>query len=142
MSESVTPTPEKQTAEEKTAATAGAAVAETKAAPEAPAEPIEKPFCPDILISCTSRFTRKAWNILLGMLNGDQTQLTTVPLRAKLTAKSPEGAAELHQTLMKEKGVTEIKLVGKEIAVVATFADIQSVIKNPQTAMLDATLAQ
>jgi hypothetical protein len=32
--------------------------------------------------------------------------------------------------------------VGKEIAVVATFADIQSVIKNPQTTMLDASLAQ
>lgn len=137
MSESAT-TSEKPAEKAEGAATA----VEAKTVAAAPEAPVEKPFCPDVLISCTARFTRKAWDIFLKLQKQDINLLTTVPLRAKLTARTSEGAAEMHQILMKEKGVTEIKLQGKDILVVATFADIQSVIKHPQSHMLDASLAQ
>jgi hypothetical protein len=143
------PAPAKPAPTTETAAAAKpAAATEAKAAPAGgatpaaePAAPVEKPFCPDVLISCTARFTRKAWDIFLKLQKEDINLLTTVPLRAVLTARSSEGASEIHQVLMKEKGVTEIKLSGKTITTVATFADIQQVIKHPQTHMLDASLA-
>ncbi len=100
---------------------------------EAPAE--EKPFTTDVLQSCTSRFTRKAWNIYLNYQK-DLNKIRTVPVRATLEVRSPEVAEELHKTLQ-EQGVQELSRQGKTLSMTTTFETIQTVIKHPETKMLD-----
>jgi hypothetical protein len=110
----------------------------------APSEPAAeaKPFNPDVLLTCTSRFTRSSWDLLLSYVRTDVEQMRTVPLKATLTARTGEGAKEIQQILMKESGVTEIQAHGTTIKAIATFAALQSVIKNPQTAMLEVIPAE
>lgn len=128
MSEA-TSTPEKPAAPEAAQA----------AAPEAPEV---KPFNPDVLISCTARFTRKSWDLFLKYRKENLELMRTVPLRTRLTARTPQGAQEIQQILMKENGVTEIKATGKVVDAIATFEALQSVIKHPQSHMCEVTPAQ
>ncbi|MBY0402676.1 MAG: hypothetical protein K2X66_02170 [Cyanobacteria bacterium] len=128
--------------------TAAGATSTPPVTPEAtaaavPPKPIEPPpplpFNADILTSCTARFTRKAWDILLKLQKENLDLLKTVPLRITLKARSPKGATDIHHHLMKSSGVTEIQVKGDTIYAVATFEDIQTVIKNPESLMCDAT---
>lgn len=100
-------------------------------------KPAEPPFTTDVLTSCTSRFTRKAWDIFLAY-KSDLELIQKCPIRAKLTAHTEEGAKEIAEILKNEGHQTQLTLRGKEIELTAPFAIIQLVIKRPQTAKFDA----
>lgn len=121
--------------EVKTEATpvATTAVADKPATPAAPAEPV---FNTDILRSCTTRLTRKAWNLFLEYTE-DINKIRTVPIRATLEAASLNDAEALHRLLL-EDGVKEISRKDKVISMTTTFEVIQKVIKLPASKMLDA----
>ena len=106
--------------------------AEKPAAPEAP---VEAPFNVDDLLSCTSRFTHKAWHLFYTHRK-DLDFIRQVPVRATLEAASTNGAEELHKILV-EAGVQEISRRDRTLHFTATFEDIQKVIRNKETATLD-----
>jgi len=122
---------EAKPAEAKPAA-AATATAEKPAAPAAPAEPA---FSVDVLLSCTARFTHKAWYIFYDNQK-DLTFIRETPVRGTLDARTAAGAEELHK-LLTEAGVTEISRQDKTLSFTATFETIQKVIKHPQSYMLD-----
>jgi hypothetical protein len=109
------------------------ATAEKPAAPAAPAEP---PFTVDELISCTSRFTNKAWYLFYNNQK-DMEFIRKTPIRATLEARTKNGAEEL-QKLLTDAGVKEMSRNEKTLSFTATFETIQTVIKHPETYMLDA----
>ena len=112
---------------------APAAVAEKPAAPEPPKEP---PFTIDALIQSTTRFTRKAWNIVLSMRN-DLNAMKTAPMRFTLEATTAQAAEALQHELV-EAGVKEISRNGQVISMSTTFEVLQKVIKRPEVHMVDA----
>jgi hypothetical protein len=103
---------------------------------EKPADaPEEKPFNTDVLQQCTARMTHQAWGVYLNMKT-DLTAIQTVPVRAALKARSKDGAQAI-AGLLKEAGVTLITAKDLRLEFTATFAQIQTVIKHPQTHLLD-----
>lgn len=139
-----TPTGEKPAAEKPAPGAKVAPAADKPAAPATdkpaaaakPAEPAEPVFNVDELISCTARFTHKAWHLFYTN-RADMTFIRETPVRARLEARTAAGAEELHK-LLTEAGVTEISRNDKVLSFTATFETIQKVIKLPQTYMLDA----
>lgn len=114
-----------------------AAAAPSPAKEEPPKEaPKEAPFTTDVLQNCTSRFTRKAWDIYLDYQK-DMTLIRTKPVRATLTARTANGAEEI-QKLLSEAGVQEMSRADKTLSFTATFEQIQAVIKYPETHHFDA----
>lgn len=109
----------------------------TTAVAEKPDKEEEKPVNTDVFQSCTSRVTRKAWNIFLEYNAGDKSRFRTEPVRATLECHSENGAEELTKQLQ-EAGVSEISRDGKVISMTATLEQIQIVIKLPEAKMLDA----
>lgn len=105
-------------------------------APKAPEAPKEPPFTVDVLTSCTTRYTRKAWNLFLSY-RADLEKIRTAPIRATLEARTLNGAEALHRQLL-EAGVKEISRKDKVVSLTTTFEIIQLVIKNPETAHFDA----
>jgi len=105
------------------------------AAAPAPAAAAEPAFNVDVLLSCTARFTHKAWGLFYSnRQNMDYIRRT--PVSALLTARSDEGAAELAKTL-NEAGVATCARQGKTLQFTGTFEQIQTVIKQPETYLLD-----
>lgn len=102
---------------------------------EKPAAPAEPPFSVDALTNCTTRFTRKAWNIFLAYKE-DLNKIRTQPVRATLEAQTHNGAEELHRLLM-EAGVHEISRKDKVISMTTTFEILQTVVKHAEVAMVD-----
>jgi hypothetical protein len=97
----------------------------------------EKPFNLDLLQSCTARMTHQCWQTYLSMKN-DLLGMQTRPVRATLTARSDKGLDEL-QGLLVEAGVTaKTRRDTKTLDFTATFAQIQRIIKHPQTHTIDA----
>ncbi|MBX2860356.1 MAG: hypothetical protein KTR14_03920 [Vampirovibrio sp.] len=117
------------------------ATTETKPAEETPGEekktPEEKPFNTDVLQSCTARFSRKAWDLYLGM-KADHQALQNDAIRCRLTATSPEAVKVIEKALKEDGGVNEMTVKGNDIELTTTFAVIQQVIKRPETAGFDA----
>lgn len=109
------------------------ATAEKPAAPAAPAEP---PFTVDVLLNCTARYTHKAWYLFYNNRK-DMTFIRETPVRATLEARTTSGAEELHK-LLADAGVTSISRQDKVLSFTATFEQIQTVLKHPQSFMLDA----
>lgn len=116
-----------------------AATAEKPAAPEkapAPEKPAEPPFTTDFLQSSTARFTHKAW--YLYHKNRQNTAfIRETPVRATLQARSVAGAEELKKLLM-EAGVRQISQSELVLSLTGTFEMIQTVIRHPQTYLVDA----
>jgi hypothetical protein len=103
---------------------------------EAPEKPAEPPFTTDFLQSSTSRFTHKAWHLYHNSRN-DMVFLRETPVRATLQARSVAGAEELKKLLM-EAGVRQISQSENVLSLTGTFEMIQTVIRHPQTHLLDA----
>jgi hypothetical protein len=103
---------------------------------EKPAAPPEPPFCVDELLNCTARMTHKAWHLFYSNRT-DMDFIRKTPLRATLDARTTAGAEELHK-LLADAGVTSISRQDKTLSFTATFEQIQTVIKHPQSHMLDA----
>ncbi|HEY9687804.1 MAG TPA: hypothetical protein V6C52_12590 [Coleofasciculaceae cyanobacterium] len=122
---------DKPTVEEKPAAPAA-----TSEKPEPPAAPAEPPFTVDDLLSCTARYTHKAWHLFYSNRK-DMDFIRKTPVRATLEARTAAGAEEL-QKLLVEAGVQEISRNNKVLSFTATFEAIQTVIRLPQTYRLDA----
>lgn len=89
-------------------------------------------FNADILQTCTARFDRDGWDLFLS-LREDLDALQTTPLRATLTARTPQGAETLYNTLATEAGVVSIARQDRELTFTGTFAQIQTVIRHPET---------
>jgi hypothetical protein len=138
MSDISSPQPEAKPADKPAAEKPAATAVEKPAAekPAAPAAPAEPPFTVDELISCTSRFTHKAWYLFYNNRQ-DMDFIRKTPVRATLEARTTAGAEEL-QKLLTDAGVKEISRNEKTLSFTATFEAIQTVIKHPQSYMLDA----
>jgi hypothetical protein len=109
----------------------------TPAAEAAPEAPVEKPFTLDLLQSCTARMTHQCWRTY-SAIKTDLTALQTVPLRASLLARTAKGLADI-KALLADAGVaTMTPQDDKTVTFNATFAQIQTVIKHPQTHTVDA----
>jgi hypothetical protein len=108
--------------------------ATAKAAP--PAEAAKPAFNTDQLQSSTSRFTNQAWRLYHNNRK-DLTFLQEAPIRASLNARTIEGGEEL-EGLLREAGVKEMSRKGNTLAFTGTFALIQTIIRHPQTLLLDA----
>lgn len=89
-------------------------------------------FNADILQTCTARFDRDGWDLYLS-LREDLDALQTTPLRVTLTACSPQGAETLYNTLAQEANVVSIARKDRDITFTGTFAQIQTVIRHPET---------
>ena len=99
--------------------------------------PVEKPFNLDLLQSCTSRMTPQCWQTYLTM-KSDFGVMQAHPVRATLTTRNDKGMEEVAAMLM-DAGVThQTRRDAKTLDFTATFAQIQTVIKHPQTLLLDA----
>jgi len=118
----VTQTPEKPEAAKPEAAK-----------PEAPKEP---PFNTDILEACTSRFTRKAYNLYL-TYRADKDKIENTPVRFSLEARTADAAEEIHKQLL-EAGVVEISRQERTVSMTTTFRVLEKVIRHPQTCMVNA----
>jgi hypothetical protein len=103
---------------------------------EKPAAPAEPPFTVDDLLSCTSRFTHKAWYLFYNNQK-DLEFIRNTPVRATLEARTTSGAEEIRDLLL-QAGVKELSLNNKTLSFTGTFEAIQTVIKHPQTYQLDA----
>jgi hypothetical protein len=109
---------------------------ETAEAPKAP--PAPPPFNVDILTSCTARYSRRAWDLFLTYrAEKSLDKMQHLPIRAMLKALSSKGLEEL-VTILKAAGVSPISIEGPKAEFTATFAQIQTVIKHPQTLEFDA----
>lgn len=114
-----------------------AAVSAEKPAVAIAEAPAEKPFTIDLLQSCTARMTHQCWRTYLS-LKDDLNAIKTVPLRASLIARSEKGLAEII-AMLEDVDVTAKTLRDKHaVDFTATFAQIQTVIKHPQTHTVDA----
>lgn len=109
-----------------------ASVAATVEKPTAPAEP---PFTTDDLQSSTARFTHKAWYIYYNHRK-DMTFIRETDLRATLEARTTAGAEEL-QKLLTEAGAKAVSRMDKLISFTATLEIIQTIIKHPETFLVD-----
>lgn len=118
------------------AATAEKSSAASKSVEATPEKPAEPPFNTDVLQSCTARFTHKAWYLYYNNRQ-DLSFLRQAPIRATLTARTPQGAQEL-QDLLIEAGVREISRADVVLSLTATFEILQKVIRHPQVLLLDA----
>lgn len=118
----------------------GAAEKKAVAVAEKPAEkaPEEKPVNSDIFTSCTSRITRRAWNIFLEYNTKDLEPFKNRPVRGRLTASSAKAAQEFHKILVEEGGVREITTHDNVVEFTAPLATVQLVIKHPDARMFDA----
>jgi hypothetical protein len=116
----------------ETKASEAAAAAATAEKPAAPAEP---PFNVDELLNCTARMTHKAWHLFYGNRK-DMDFIRKVPVRASLEARTVAGAEEMHKILV-DAGVTTISRSDKVLSFTGTYEQIQTVIKHPQSFMLD-----
>ena len=119
-----TPSTENKPAEAAAAATA-----------EKPAPPPEPPFNVDELLNCTARMTHKAWHLFYTNRK-DMEFIRKQPVRATLEARTTAGAEELQQKLI-DAGVSSISRNDKVLSFTATYEQIQTVIKQPQSYMLD-----
>ena len=119
-----TPSTENKPAEATAAATA-----------EKPAPPPEPPFNVDELLNCTARMTHKAWHLFYTNRK-DMEFIRKQPVRATLEARTTAGAEELQQKLI-DAGVSSISRNDKVLSFTATYEQIQTVIKQPQSYMLD-----
>jgi hypothetical protein len=109
----------------------------TTAVAEKPAEPVEKPFNLDLLQSCTARMTHQCWRTYLA-LKDDLAAMQSVLIRATLNARTEKGLQEI-VAMLQDVGVTARTQSDKcTLDFTATFAQIQTVIKHPQTHTLDA----
>jgi hypothetical protein len=124
---SETPQPEKPENVAQSAATATA---------EKPAAPVEPPFSTDDLQSSTARFTHKAWYLYYNNRK-DMKFIREAEVRATLEARSTSGAEEL-QKLLLEAGATGLSRMDKLLSFTATFEIIQTVIRHPETGIVDA----
>lgn len=106
-----------------------------EAVAEKPAPPAEPPFSVDELLNCTARMTHKAWYLFYNNRK-NMDFIRQAPLRATLEARSTAGAEELHKRLM-DAGVTSISRQAQLLSFTATFETIQTVIKHPESHMLD-----
>lgn len=111
-------------------------VAAAAATAEKPATPAEPPFTTDELQSSTARFTHKAWALYYSNRK-DMTFIRETDVRATLEARTTAGAEEIHK-LLTEAGAKNLSRTDKLLAFIATFETIQTVIKNPETFLLDA----
>jgi len=116
----------------ETKATETAAAAATAEKPAAPAEP---PFTVDELLNCTARMTHKAWHLFYKNRK-DMDFIRTVPVRASLEARTAAGAEEL-QKMLTDAGVSSLSRKDKVLSFTGTYEQIQTVIKQPQSFMLD-----
>lgn len=98
----------------------------------------EQPVNSDIFTSCTSRVSRRAWNIFLEYNTKDLEAFKNRPVRGKLTASSAKAAQEFHKVLVEEGGVKEITTHDDTVEFTAPLATVQLVIKHPDARMFDA----
>jgi hypothetical protein len=104
---------------------------------EQPMTPVEKPFNLDLLQSCTARMTPQCWQTYLKMKN-DLSVIQNHPVRATLTTRTDKGMEEVTAMLL-DAGIThQTRRDAKTLDFTGTFAQIQTVIKHPQTLLLDA----
>jgi hypothetical protein len=99
--------------------------------------PAEKPFTIDLLQSCTARMTHQCWRTYLA-LKDDLNAIKTVAVRANLIARSEKGLAEIVAMLEDAGVVAKTNRDKHSLDFTATFAQIQTVIKHPQTHTVDA----
>lgn len=132
MSEETPATNSPAPAQTTAPASAQAAVAEKPAAPEAPKEP---PFNIDALLQSTSRFTRKAFNIILE-LRGDVPAMKTMMIRCTVEATTPETAEALQHELV-GFGVKQISRNAQIISMTTDFETLQKVVKRPEVVQVD-----
>ena len=111
-------------------------VTEKPAAAAAPEKPAEPPFNTDVLESCTTRYTRKAYNLYL-QCRGRQEKIEQPPVRFSVEASSVDAAEEIHKTLA-EAGVAEISREDKTVSLTTTFATLALVVKHPKVCHVDA----
>lgn len=103
---------------------------------ETPAKAPEKPLNVDILNTATSRFTRKAWNEFLAVRN-DLDAIRFKRYRIELESKTAAGRDEL-KTLLEQVDVTAIQTKSaKQLAFNASFEKLQTVMRHPETLMVD-----
>lgn len=114
---------------------AATATAEKPAKEEKAAEP-EKPFNTDIFQSCTTRITRKAWDLYKTYSKNKFEKFRTVEVRAQLECRSIDGAEDIQKQLV-EAGVKEISRTEETLHFTATMEQIQTVIKQPPALLLD-----
>lgn len=124
---SETPQPEKPANVEQPAATATA---------EKPAAAVEPPFSADDLQSSTARFTHKAWYLYYNNRK-DMKFIREAEVRATMEARTTNGAEEL-QKLLLEAGAKSLSRMDKLLSFTATFEIIQTVIRHPETFIVDA----
>ncbi|MDH4378542.1 MAG: hypothetical protein QE263_01365 [Vampirovibrionales bacterium] len=103
------------------------------AAPEAPAAP---PLTTDVFTNCTSRCTRRIWDVFLSVRD-DLTLFQTKLVRVRLTAATEQAAAEIGDILTTQYGVTEMTQLGDALELTASLATLQHVIKRPDVKTLD-----
>jgi hypothetical protein len=109
--------------------------AEEKAEPEAP------PLTTDVFNNCTSRCSRRAWNVYLSLQN-DIEQFKTRLVRGRLTMTNAKAAQEVHKVFVEEAGVTEITTRDNWVEFTASLATVQLVLKRPDTEYFDCLLVR
>lgn len=98
----------------------------------------EKPVTTDVFNNCTSRCSRRAWNIFLEYAK-DIEIFKTRRVRGRLVFKTPKAAQQAHGLLVEQGGVThEITTQDNWIEFTGTLAAVQLVIKAPDTEFFDA----
>lgn len=116
-------------------APAQTAPASAQAVAEKPAAPEEPPFNIDAILQSTSRFTRKAFNVILE-LRGDVPAMRTTSIRCTLEATTNETAEALQHELV-GFGVKQISRNGSVISMTTDFETLQKVIKRPEVVQVD-----
>ncbi len=106
---------------------------------EAPKEEkvAEKPVTTDTFNNCTSRCTRRAWNLFL-QYRDNIDAFKTKEVRGKLTFDNEAAATGAKETLTTEGGVKYITQTGNDLEYTGTLAATQLVIKLPETNSFDA----
>lgn len=107
----------------------------TEAKAEASA-PEKAPLNVDVLNTCTTRFTRKAWNEFLAIRH-DMELVSFNRYAINLQTRSEGGAAAI-KSILADNDVPAIKVIAADkLQFISTFEKLQTVIRHPETLMVD-----
>jgi len=95
------------------------------------------PVTTDAFTNCTSRCTRRAWNLFLAYRDNIE-EFKTKEIRGKLTFATPGAATTAKETLTTDGGVKYITQTDNVLEFTATLAAVQLVLKHPDTQQFDA----
>lgn len=109
----------------------------TQEAPAAEPAAEEKPVNTDTFSNCTSRCSRRAWNIFLEYRD-DIEVFKTKEVRGKLTFANESAAQAAKEVLTSQGGVKYITQTAEVLEFTGTLAATQLVLKQPDTTGFDA----